>query len=52
MVTKGSFEDGDKYFYILKVDFIKQDIRLNLILYIAIKQTIYVAKFVLVICIA
>jgi hypothetical protein len=52
MVTKGSFEDGDEYFYILKVDFIKQDVRLNLIFYIAIKQTIYVAEFALVIYIA
>jgi hypothetical protein len=48
-VTQGGFEDGDKCFYILKVDFGGEVIKLNMVFCIALKETIYVVEFVLII---
>jgi hypothetical protein len=51
-VAKGGLKDGDKSFHIVKVHFIREDIRLNLVLCIALQKAIYVAEFVLIIDVA
>jgi hypothetical protein len=48
-VAQGSLNNRDEYFHILKVDVIGEDIRLNLVLCIALKEAIHVAEFVLII---
>jgi hypothetical protein len=48
-VTKGGLKNRDKCFHIFKVDFIREDVRLDLILCIAFKEAIYIAEFVLII---
>jgi hypothetical protein len=48
-VTKGGLKNRDEYFHILKVDFTGEDIRLNLVLCIVLKEAIYIAEFVLII---
>jgi hypothetical protein len=48
-VTKGGLKNRDECFHILKVDFIGEDIRLNLVLCIALKEAIYRAEFSLII---
>jgi hypothetical protein len=48
-VIKGGLKNRDKCFHIFKVDFIREDIRLNLVLYIALKEAIYIVEFVLII---
>jgi hypothetical protein len=48
-VTQGGFKDGEKYFYILKVDFVGEIIRLNMVFCIALKETIYVVEYVLIV---
>jgi hypothetical protein len=48
-VAKGSLKNGDEFFHIVKVDFIGEDIRLDLIVYIALKKAINILEFVLIV---
>jgi hypothetical protein len=48
-VAKGGLKNRDECFHILKVDFIGEDVRLNLVLLIALKEAVHVAEFVLII---
>jgi hypothetical protein len=44
-VTKGGLQNRDEYFHILKVDFIGEDIRLNLVLCHGVAPTLLIAPF-------
>jgi hypothetical protein len=48
-IAKDGLKNRDECIHILKVDFIGEDIRLNLVLCIALKETIYIAEFVLIV---
>jgi hypothetical protein len=48
-VAKGGLKNRDECFHILKVDFIGEDVRLNLVWYIALKEAVHVVEFVLII---
>jgi hypothetical protein len=48
-ISKGSFEDRGKYLHIIKFDFIGEDVRLDLVLYIPLEEAIYIAELMLII---
>jgi hypothetical protein len=48
-ISKGGFEDRDKYFHTIKFDLIREDVRLDLVLYIPLEETIHIAELMLII---
>jgi hypothetical protein len=48
-ISKGGFEDGDKYLHIIEFDFIREDVRLDLVLCMPLEEAIHIAELMLVI---
>jgi hypothetical protein len=48
-ISKGGFEDGDKYLYIIEFDFIGEDIRLDLVLCIPLEEAMHIVEVMLII---
>jgi hypothetical protein len=48
-ISKGGFKDRDKCLYIIEFDFIGEDVRLDLVLYTPLEETIYIAELMLII---
>jgi hypothetical protein len=48
-VPRSSIEDATEFFSILRINPISKDIRLNLVLYIAFQETIYIVDLILLV---